>query len=316
MCVGSWGSAVAKSIPVCTFNPPRLHLLRIFAQLGALEAEPAPDPGVSALQPTDRWTDEWNYGCGGACTALAKRRRSGAQIWRDRGVVTLRQVGKRWPSPPSLLQLWGPRRGAARSFVRSGADGLPPRPVSSSAQPMHKSPRILGNASECWDLIPPRSRAGPTSIKFRGRAAGRAARGPRLAGGAGRSPDGAGLWRGRGRRGGAEPAGHEPSPRPAHSPRARLLARAEENVAQVQKWNVGGVRERGGVCARARARARPGEGDWDPAGPSIARLSRGPAAPPPAWPGPASGPLARRPAWSCQPSASRCSPWRASGRSA
>lgn len=76
----------------------------------------------------------------------------------------------------------------------------------------------------------------------------------------------------------------EPPPRPL--PRARSLARAEENVAQVQKWNVGGVREREGVCARARARARPGEGDGDPAGPSIARRSRGPAAPPPARPGP------------------------------
>lgn len=84
------------------------------------------------LQPTDRRTDEWNYGCGGACTALAKLRRSGAQIWRDRGVVTLRKVGKLWPSP-TLLQLWGRRRGPVRSFVRSGADGLPTRPVSSSA---------------------------------------------------------------------------------------------------------------------------------------------------------------------------------------
>lgn len=85
---------------------------------------------------------------------------------------------------------------------------------------------------------------------------------------------------------GAGPAGHEPSPAPPTPPRARALARAEENVAQVHKWNVGGVREREGVCARARARARPGEGDGVPAAPSIARRNRGPAAPPPAWPSP------------------------------
>ena len=82
----------------------------------------------------------------------------------------------------------------------------------------------------------------------------------------------------------APPRPAPPSPPPGAL--ARGLARAEENVAQVQKWNVGGVREREGVCARARARARPGEGDGDPAGPSIARRSRGPAAPPPARPGP------------------------------
>ena len=54
-----------------------------------------------------------------------------------------------------------------------------------------------------------------------------------------------------------------------------------------------------GVCARARA--RPDEPDGVPAVPSIARSRRGPAAPPPAQPGPVLGPLARRPAWSCQP---------------
>lgn len=41
-------------------------------------------------------------------------------------------------------------------------------------------------------------------------------------------------------RGGADPPGALRGP-PA---RAHPLAGAEENVAQVQKWNVGGVRER------------------------------------------------------------------------
>lgn len=78
-------------------------------------------------------------------------------------------------------------------------------------------------------------------------------------------------------RGGADPLGALGGP-PA---RARPSAGAGENVAQVQKWNVGGVRERSGVCARARA--CPAQPDGVPADPSIARSGsgRGPAAPPP-----------------------------------
>lgn len=43
----------------------------------------------------------WNDGRGGACSALAKLCRSGAQTHRNRSERTPRQVGKPWPFPPS-----------------------------------------------------------------------------------------------------------------------------------------------------------------------------------------------------------------------